>query len=131
MPPELPADIEAELRRGFTLGIDALRDGGTMPIGGLGLCRSIRENRFSIYCYSSCYYAENITQKEAEERIATAKEELNTLMRLFPELRDQMRGLNLAFYFCYDAGNAGVLAAKEEHGQFVYLANALTGHRSA
>lgn len=94
-----------------------------MAIGGLGLYRDTCEHRFIIYCYSSCYYAENITQKEAEERIATAKEELATLVRLFPELRDQMHGLDLAFYFCYKTGKAGVLAAKEEHGQFLCLAN--------
>jgi hypothetical protein len=42
-----------------------------------------------------------------------------------------MRGLDIAFYFCYDADTAGVLVAKEEHGQFLYLANALTGCRNA
>lgn len=94
-----------------------------MPIGGLGLYRDYREHRFIIYCYSSCYYAENITQHEAEERIATAKEELRTLVRLFPELHEQMHGLDVAFYFCYDTGKGGVLAAKEEHGRFEYLAN--------
>ena len=131
MAPELPAETEAELRREFLLGIDALRDGRAMPIGGLVLFRATREHRFIIHCYSSCYYGENVTQKEAEERIATAKEELSTLTRVFPELSDQMRGLDLAFYFCHDEDKASMLVAKEEHGQFLYLANVLTGHRSA
>ena len=94
-----------------------------MPIGGLVLYRDTREHQFVVHCYSSCYYAENITRKEAEERIATAKEELKTLSQLFPELRDQMQGLDLAFHFCYDTGKGGVLAAKEEHGHFQYFAN--------
>jgi hypothetical protein len=123
MPPELPADTEAELRREFLLGIDALRDGRTMTIGGLCLYRDTREHRFIVHCYSSCYYAENVTQSEAEERIATAKTELNTLLRMFPELRDQLHGLDLAFHFCYDADKSAFLVAKEEHGQFQYLAN--------
>ena len=95
-----------------------------MPIGGLGLYRDTRDHRFIVFCYSSSYYAENITRKEAEERIATAKEELNTLLRLFPELHDEMQGLDTAFHFCYDTGKGGVLVAKEEHGQFQYLKQA-------
>ena len=119
----LSPDTEAELRQEFSRGIDSLRAGKTMPIGGLVLYRDIRERRFIFHCYSSCYYAENITRKEAEERISTAKEELATLVRLFPELHEQMLGLELAFHFCYDTGTGGVLAAKEEHGRFQYLAN--------
>jgi hypothetical protein len=119
----LSPDTEAELKREFGRGIDDLRGGRAMPIGGLVLYRDTRERLFIVHCYSSCDYAENITRKEAEECIATAKEELNTLVRLFPELCEHMNGLDLAFHFCYGTSKGGVLAAKEEHGHFEYLAN--------
>src|SRR5580698_2263368 len=40
--------------------------------------------------------------------IATAKEELATLVRLFPELREQMHDLDVSFQFCYDTPLAEV-----------------------
>ncbi|PYJ21987.1 MAG: hypothetical protein DME92_04915 [Verrucomicrobia bacterium] len=60
------------------------------------------------------------TRTEAEERIATAKEELAHLLSLFPELQREILGLRLAFYFCYDTGKAGVVCATEEDGRFTY-----------
>ncbi len=95
-----------------------------MAIGGLDLYANSQEKRFVVYCYSSCFYIQNITRKEAEERIATAKEELNILMQLFTELHDQAQGMNLTFEFLYDDGRDAVLVAKEDHGRFEYLPDA-------
>lgn len=117
----LPPETEAQLRRQFARGINAFRDGGSLAIGGLLLHCDKTEQRFTINCFSSCYYFENITRAEAEERIATAKEELSILQMLFPELRGYIENLDLVFNFCYDTGKAGILVAKEEDGRFHFL----------
>jgi hypothetical protein len=121
MPSTLPKDIEADLRRDYASGIGALRGGGTMPIGTLGLHKDTRTRRFVVYCYSAKYYLANVTRDEAEERIATAKEEIEILLGLFPELRAEMQDLDLVFHFCYDTGKGAVLIATEERGHFEYV----------
>src|SRR5438128_2498693 len=110
----LPEDIEADLRRDFARGIEHLRDGRSMRIGGLVLYKDAIARSFIVYCYSSKYYSDNITRAEAQERIATAKEELAILLRLFPELHLQTQGYELAFWFCHDDGKDAVCVAKEE-----------------
>ena len=92
-----------------------------MSIGGLLLTRDIREHRFIVSCFTRKIYVEHLTRLDAEERIATAKEELETLVRLFPELRDQMRDLDLSFWFCHDYGWGAMIIAKDEDGQFQYF----------
>ena len=121
MPSGLPSDIETDLRQDYARGIDTLRRGGTMAIGTLGLCKNTREGRFFVYCYSSKYYIQNVTREEALERIATAKEEVAILLRLFPDLGAEMQGLELAFYFCFDTGKAATLIATEKQRCFEYL----------
>jgi hypothetical protein len=127
MSQELPSDIEAELRAEFSQNIDKLRTGRIisiggspiyqMSIGGLLLTRDIQKHHFLVSCFTRKFYVEHFTRQDAEERIATAKEELETLVRLFPELREQMRDLDLAFWFCHE----GMLIAKDEGGQFQYF----------
>jgi len=92
-----------------------------MPIGGLVLYRDVRERRFIVSCFAPHYYIENIRRQDAEERIATAKVELTTLVGLFPELHDLMHDLDLSFQFCHDDGKLAVCIAKEEHGKFRYF----------
>lgn len=120
MPSALPEDIQTELKRDFVRGIDSFRGGGSMPIGGLVLYKNLRDRRFEVQCYSSKYFAQNITRVEAEERIATAKEELAQLFRLFPELEAEVSGLDLGFYFCHDPGKSVACFATELNGLFTY-----------
>ena len=120
MPSTLPEDIQSELKRDFARGFESFRQGAAMATGPLVLSKNTREGKFVIQCFSSCYFSENITRTEAEERIATAKEELAYLLSLFPELQREILGLRPAFYFCYDTGKAGVVWATEEDGRFTY-----------
>jgi hypothetical protein len=116
----LPEDTQSELKRDFARGVDGFRAGAAMAIGGLVLSKDTREAKFVVQCFSSSYFSQNITRAEAEERIATAKEEVAELFLLFPELQTETRGLRPAFYFCYDDSKAAVCTARDEDGQFTY-----------
>jgi hypothetical protein len=116
----LPENTQSELKRDFARGVDGFRDGAAMPIGGLVLSKDTREAKFVIQCFSCSYFPQNITRAEAEERIATAKDEVAELFSLFPDLQTETRGLRLAFYFCHDDGKAAVCVARDEHGEFTY-----------
>jgi hypothetical protein len=120
MPPALPEDTQAELKRDFARSFERFRGGGAIPIGGLVLSKGPLKPKFIVQCFSSKSSLENIARSEAQERIATAKEELAHLLSLFPLLREEIRALDVAFYFCYDDGKNAVCAAKEEDNQFVY-----------
>jgi hypothetical protein len=116
----LPEHTQNELRREFSAGFESFREGAAMGIGGLVLCKDPRKQKVIVYCYSSKYFPQNITRVEAQERIATAKEELAHLLSLFPALREEIGSLEIAFYFCHDDGKTAVCVAKEQDGQFVY-----------
>jgi hypothetical protein len=116
----LPEDIEADLKREFARGVASFRGGASMPLGGLVLSKDTQVGRLIVYCYSSKHFRQNITQAEAEERIATAKEEIVHLFALFPELEAEVRGLPPVYHFCYDYGQGAVSVATEEDGRFVY-----------
>ena len=120
----LPENIEAELRHEFARGAADFRGGASIPIGSLVLSKDTRIGRFVVYCYSSKHFRQNITQAEAEERIAIAKEEVVQLFALFPELEAEVRSLQPVFHFCYDYGKGAVSVATEEDGQFVYYPHA-------
>ena len=120
MPTALPDDIVNELKDDFSRGFEDFRGGAGMAIGGLVLSKNTREGKFVIQCFSSCYFSQNITRAEAEERIGTAKKELAHLFSLFPELERETLGLSPAFYFCWDTGKAAVVCATEEDGRFTY-----------
>jgi hypothetical protein len=118
---DAPEDVKAKLKHNFARNIEGFRQGDPMPIGGLVLQKDTNTRKLTVLCYSSRQFIENITQAEAQERIATAKEEVADLLSLFPELRSEIKDYSLVYHFCYDSGKAGVVMATEENNHFEYV----------
>jgi hypothetical protein len=117
----MPADIPPDLLRGFQQEVthrwpDYLA-GRPLRFGGLNI-RKEKDGRIIAGCCSKSYFPENITEKEARDRIDVAKEEISALTDAFPELKAEIDLAGVDYEFCYDYGTAAVLVAEERGGVF-------------
>ncbi len=91
--------------------------GRSLVFGDLTI-RKDEEGKVVVVCYSKWYYRESLTEKEARERIDTAKQEFAALSEAFPQFKNVVGVAGVDFEFCYDYGTAAVLVAEERGGVF-------------
>ena len=80
--------------------------------------RKEKEGRVVLACYSRCYYRENLTEREAKERIEVAKQEIAALTAAFPQIQKEIETAGMDFEFHYDYGQGAILVAEERYGKF-------------
>jgi hypothetical protein len=113
----IPSDLRREFEQEVTHRWQDFMSGHPLRFGPINL-RKDKRGRVVVGCYSDCYYQENLTEKEARERIDLAKKEVASLADAFPQLKDEIDRSGVDYEFCYDYGTAAVLVAEERSGVF-------------
>jgi hypothetical protein len=117
MPSPIPSDLLAGFQQEVSNRWQEFVTGRPLFFGGINL-RKDKNGRIVVVCYSECYYQENLTEKEARERIDLAKQEVAALADAFPQLRAEIETSRVDYEFCYDYKTAAVVVAEEREGVF-------------
>src|SRR4051812_2096545 len=115
MPAPIPSDLLREFRREISTRWPDFLGGRALQFHNLTL-RKEKTGRIVVGCFSEKYFSENLSEVEARDRIATAKDEVQLLIEAFPEIRDELSRAKVDFEFCYDGGKSAHLVAKESDG---------------
>jgi len=117
MPDTIPSDLLPGFQQEITHRWHDFISGRPLFFGGLNI-RKDKKGRVVVVCYSACYFQENLTTKEARERIDLAKQEVASLADRFPQLKDEIDHSGVDYEFCYDYQTATVVVAEERSGVF-------------
>ncbi len=117
MPSPIPSDLLAGFQQEVRNRWQDFMNSRPLFFGGINL-RKDKNGRIVVACYSECYYQENVTEKEARERIDLAKQEVAALADTFPQLRAEIEASGVDYEFCYDYKTAAVVVAAERGGVF-------------
>ena len=115
--PAIPPDLLRGFEQEVTHRWQDFLSGRPLFFGGLNI-RKDKKGRVVVVCYSKWHNRESLTEKEARERIETAKQEVTALSEAFLQLKTEIDVAGVDFEFCYDYGTAAVVVAAERRGVF-------------